>query len=55
MYIFIFEDGSVKAGDIIQDGDLMAAENGILDIIDIRKPDEPKQYFDGEWQDVERV
>lgn len=52
MYIFIFEDGSFKKGDTILDGDLDAAESGILEIIDISG--EPKYYSgNGEWVDLE--
>lgn len=55
MYLFIFEDGEIKFRDIVEDGDLIAADDGLLDIIDIRSHGEPKRFFDGKWDDVERV
>lgn len=53
MYLFIFEDGSIRRKDIVQDGDLMEADDGVLDIIDIRKSDEPKMYYEGKWNEIE--
>ena len=54
MYLFIFEDGSIKKGSIVEDGDTAAADDGILDIIDISGA-EPLQYHDGEWHEIEDV
>lgn len=55
MYLFIFEDGDIKYRDCVEDGDLMAADDGLLDIVDIRLHGEPKRYWDGKWQAVEAV
>jgi hypothetical protein len=52
MYIFIFDDGSFKKSALIQDGDIEAVENGILEIINISE--NPKYYGgNGEWVDLE--
>lgn len=53
MYLMIFETGDVRKTNGYEDGDLAAADDGYLDIIDIREPSSPKQYHDGEWHDVE--
>lgn len=52
MFLFIFEDGLIKKATVICDGDKSCADDGIIDLIDI-SGDEPKQYYDGEWHDLE--
>lgn len=53
MYLMIFETGDVCKTNGYEEGDLAAADDGYLDIIDIRDPRAPKQYHGGEWRDVE--
>lgn len=54
MYIFIFEDGTIKKGRMIISDDLLSVEDGILEIIDITEPKKPLYYHgDGEWKDLE--
>lgn len=55
MYILILEDGDVRKSETIDDGELMAAEDGYLDIIDLALHDNPLRYFDGKWQEIESV
>ena len=54
MYILIFEDGSLKQASSVDEGDLYAADEGLLDIVDITK-DMPRQYYGGEWHLLEDV
>jgi len=41
MYIYIFEDGSVKKSSTYSDEDAVSVGDGILDVIDISNPDNP--------------
>lgn len=52
MYLYIFEDGSLKTTQSIGEGDLAACDDGLIDLIDISGP-EPKQYMDGDWIKIE--
>jgi len=54
MYILIFENGEVKKTATINSNDMIAVDDGILDIIDI-SGDEPKTYYNGVWHDLESV
>lgn len=53
MYIIIFEDGSMSYSATISSGELEAADDGILDIIDISDPTHPLRYFDEGWCSLE--
>ena len=54
MYIYIFEDGTVKKATTISDDDALSVEEGILDIIDISDNQNPKYLVEaGEWDDLE--
>ena len=44
------EGGEIYKGETVNDDDKTAADNGILDILDI---DEGKQYYDGSWHEIE--
>ena len=55
MYLFIYEDGDTRKGSKVQEGDFMAADDGIFDIFDISNPLDPKRYFQGEWEKIENV
>ncbi len=49
MFILIFEDGSMQLEKKLSEGDLDAADNGTLDLIDISKHEAPTRYELGEW------
>lgn len=52
MYLYIFEDGEVKKATSFSDDDRTSCDMGILDVIDLHA-ENPKQYIDGEWHDIE--
>ena len=54
MYIYIFEDGEIRKGTIFDEEEAKACDGGFLDIIDI-SGDEPKMYYDGKWNDIEKI
>lgn len=54
MYLFIFEDGSVKQGRELSNSDLQDVEYGVLQVIRLDDSG-PKEYFEGEWLSVESV
>tara|TARA_R110000851_G_scaffold188259_1_gene338287 strand:+ start:231 stop:404 length:174 start_codon:yes stop_codon:yes gene_type:complete len=53
MYIIIFEDGSMSYSATISSEELEAADDGILDIVDISDPTHPLRYFDEGWCSLE--
>ena len=55
MFIYIFNDGEIKTTDRLSIGDLEAADDGLIDILDIGNLDGPKIFHDGEWNEVERA
>lgn len=52
MYLFIHDDCVVKGVASIDDGDLLACDEGLVSIIDISTP-VPKEYYNGEWSDID--
>jgi len=52
MYLYIFEDGTIKKGTTFEDGEADACDLGILDVIDI-SDGEPKRYAFDSWQEIE--
>jgi hypothetical protein len=53
MWLYIFENGEVKKSDVEPcDGDMDAADSGILDLIDI-KGQQPLQYAHGKWHGID--
>jgi hypothetical protein len=54
-YLLITEDQNVFKTDALAPGDLDAADDGLLDVIDISDPADPLRYFDGGWTNVEEA
>ena len=50
MYIYIWKDGAILKSEKIGKDDLKLVENGILSIIDISDPENPKDYIEDEWE-----
>ena len=58
MYLFIFEDGSMRIGNTITDEDRQSCDDGILDIVRTRIEGMDvfyDQYLEGEWRQIEAV
>ncbi len=53
MFLCIFEDSTIKKYEQITEDDLNAANDGVLDIIDVSVADHPKRYWDSQWIDIE--
>ena len=53
MYLFIFEDGDMKRSTGFSDDDKASCDAGLLDVIDLHA-ENPKRYFNGEWQDIDK-
>lgn len=49
MYILIFEDGHVAKANVVTESDLDACDQGVLDVVDISDPSNPKRYDASEW------
>ncbi len=52
MYIFIFEDNEIIKSTTFNNDDVEACNNRFLDVIYI-SDDNPKQFIDGEWCDID--
>jgi|GEM_PF-5986154 len=55
MFLMIFEDGEIKTAEEVSNSDLNAADDGILDILDISEPFSVKRRMYGDWVDVDDV
>lgn len=53
MYLMIHESGDMVLLEALGDGDTSAADDGIVDLLDVSEANSPKRYFDGEWQEIE--
>ena len=54
MYLFIFDDLTIKTANGYIEEDLQAVDNGYLAIIDISS-DKPTEYYNGKWTEVEQA
>ena len=52
MFIYIFEDGTVKKGATFEDEDKEACDMGILEVISVING-EPMTWYGGEWCEIE--
>ena len=53
MYLVIFENGSMQHMVELEDGLLSAADDGLVEVVDISNPEQPLRYFDGEWYSLD--
>lgn len=54
MYLFIFDDGSIKSVKTVKLTDLQASEEGMIEIIDISLSNNPRIYMGyGNWSSLE--
>jgi len=53
MYIMIHESGDMVLVDALTADDLRAADDGILDLLDVSRADAPLRYHDEGWTDIE--
>ena len=53
MYLLQFEFDEIKKAKKITDGDKKACDEGLLTIIDISDSNNPKEYYDGQWDQIE--
>jgi len=49
----ILEDGEVGTVTSVSSGDLLAADSGIVEIINISDPTNPVTYYEEEWHHLE--
>ena len=54
MFIFIWEDGTITQGHEVLEDHVKAADDGILDIIDISKPYKPLVYWNAVWDEIDK-
>ena len=54
MYLIILEDSEIRRASTVTVGDLSACEDGLIDIIDLGSA-MPKQYYNGEWNDISEI
>lgn len=53
MYLVIFEDGSMQHMTQLDVGTLFAADDGLVEVVDISNPEHPLRYFDEGWCSVD--
>lgn len=52
MYLLQLEFDELHKAETISDSDKKAADEGILTIVDISTPQNPKEYIDGQWVEL---
>lgn len=52
MYLMILEDGSKWKASALSDEDLLAVDDGVLEVIDLSDPDGPKELYEGDWHSI---
>lgn len=55
MIIMIDNDGSLWMVDAVTPDELLSADDGIVDFIDVSVADAPTQYGSGEWHPIKRL
>lgn len=55
MYLIIFEDLSIQKAKSVSKDDLMACDDGYCQILDITDPENPTEYYQDEWKEIESV
>ena len=53
MYLVIFEDFSIRHTAELEDGLLSAADDGLVEVVDISNPEHPLRYTNGNWCSVD--
>ena len=53
MFVMIHENGDMILLKELTDDDLRAADEGVVDLLDVSTADAPLRYFDEGWTDVE--
>ena len=55
MYLLIYEDGEIQSSREAGADLTEAADDGILDLLDVSDPENPMRWWDSEWQPVDAV
>jgi hypothetical protein len=53
MFVMIHESGDMVLLKELTDNDTNAADDGIVDLLDVSTADKPLRYFNGEWEEIE--
>lgn len=53
MFLVIFEDGAIRKAEEVSQDDVRSADDGLLDLIDISRPDDPRRYVEGGWHPLD--
>ena len=52
MFIMIHESGDMVRIAELTEGDLSAADDGVVDLLDVSDVTAPKRYIEGEWREI---
>lgn len=52
MYLMMLQDGTVIKVKTVTPEELESMDDAGCAVIDISKPEAPKEYLDGEWQEI---
>lgn len=53
MFLIIHEDGNLELLRVLADGDKSASDDGYCTIVDIGLCEDPKEYHQNNWHDIE--
>jgi hypothetical protein len=52
MFLMIHESGDMVRIESLTDGDLSAADDGVVELLDVSEAGNPKRYNEGEWHEI---
>ena len=55
MFIIIHESGDMVKARELSCGDVAAADDGVVDLVDLSEVDNPKRYYEGVWVELDLV
>jgi hypothetical protein len=53
MYLMILESGAKWKSAYFSEEDKKAADDGVLEVIDISRPENPMEYYDDGWHEID--
>ncbi len=53
MYLMILESGAKWKSEYFSEEDKKAADDGVLEVIDISRPENPMEYYDDGWHEID--
>ena len=53
MFVMIHESGDMVRIAELTESDIVAADDGVVDLLDVSEANNPKRYNEGDWHEIE--